>query len=121
MGWEFSEGVARVQTKDGKMICIDKHGAAVFAWPPNVIWAEPFSEGLALAAIRGKGPQNRIFGFVDHTGAYVIPPQFLGAESFVNGLAKVLASEESGYIDKSGHFVWKTNIRGVEKALQMPH
>ena len=121
MGWEFSEGVARVETKDGKMICIDTHGAKVFEWPPHVAWAEPFSEGLAATAIRGKGPQGRVYGFINHTGAYVIPPQYLGAEPFSNGLSKVLAGEESGYIDKTGHFVWKQTIGALEKTLQMPH
>jgi len=121
MGWDFSEGVARVKTKDGKMICIDKHGTTAFEWPPHVSWAEPFSDGLAATAIRGKGPQGRIYGFIDHTGAYVLPPQYLGAEPFSNGLSQVLAGEESGYIDKTGHFVWKQNMSALEKKLQMPH
>jgi len=121
LAWSFSEGLGRVETKDGKMICIDAHGAKVFEWPPHVTWAEPFSEGLAATAIQGKGPQGRIYGFIDHTGAYVLPPQYLGAEPFSNGLSKVLAGEESGYIDKTGHFVWKQNIGALEKTLQMPH
>jgi hypothetical protein len=49
------------------------------------------------------------WGFIDLTGAFVIPPQFDAAEGFFKGLSRVtLGSKDaakSGYIDSHGAFV----------------
>jgi hypothetical protein len=118
MGWDFSEGVARVQTKDGKMEYIDHKGDVAFA-VPGLSWAEPFSEGLAEARVRAKpreSPNGWMHGFIDHTGKFVIAPQYIAASSFHNGLAQVASKGETGYIDKTGQFVWKTKVPDM-KAL----
>ena len=108
MGWSFSEGLARVVTKEKGMAYIDKKGEIVFS-VPQVSWADPFSEGLANAAVPGN-PHGRLYGFLDHTGTFVIKPQFPQAAPFRNGLALVTLGDEYGYIDKSGNFVWKSKV-----------
>jgi hypothetical protein len=105
LAWPFSESLARVQTKDGKMSYINKKGDVVFTLD-KLTWADPFSEGLADAALSG-GPGKRIYGYIDHTGNFVIKPQFQHAAPFVQGLAQVLLNGEAGYIDRSGNFMWK--------------
>jgi hypothetical protein len=37
----------------------------------------------------------------------VIPPKFIGAEDFENGLSYVETEDAVGYIDDSGKFVWQ--------------
>jgi len=108
--WQFSEGLARVETKDGRMAFINKQGEIAFE-VPTVAWAEPFSEGLAEAEIRDPShhsPNGSLHGFIERTGKFVIAPQYYGASSFYGGLALVVSKTEMGYIDKTGAFVWKT-------------
>lgn len=60
----------------------------------------PFSEGRAAIQING------LWGFVDHEGHLVIPPQFDDSESFIEGVADVRKSGAalSGYIDLKGNW-----------------
>jgi hypothetical protein len=44
---------------------------------------------------------------MDKTGRIVIKPQFEAALFFSGGLADVDIKGMSGYIDKTGKFVWK--------------
>jgi hypothetical protein len=113
LAWSFSEGLARVQTKDGKMSYINPLGEIVFT-VPGLTWADPFSEGLADAALQMR-PGQRIYGYIDHTGNFVIKPQFQTATPFVNGLAQVALNGEMGYIDKSGAFVWKVKMPAIPR------
>jgi len=58
-----------------------------------------FSEGLSLA-------QESLFGFIDRSGRFVIPPRFRGADGFSEDRAAVtLDGERFGYIDKTGQVV----------------
>jgi hypothetical protein len=70
--------------------------------------ATSFSEGLAAVSRDGR------WGYIDTSGAWVIPPQFGAARDFSEGLALVtnaLPSEYSsktaqfGFIDRTGKFV----------------
>jgi hypothetical protein len=118
--WEFSEGFARVETKDSHMAYINKQGQIAFE-VPTVVWAEPFSEGLAEAEIRDpahQSPNGRLHGFIDHTGKFVIAPEYFGASSFCHGLAQVVSKTETGYIDKTGSFVWKIKSPDMKKLLK---
>lgn len=50
--------------------------------------------------------ENGKYGFIDNTGKTVIPPKFLGAHNFHDGLALVEDDNKMwGYIDKTGYFV----------------
>jgi hypothetical protein len=108
LAWSFSEGLARVQTGYRKMSYINPKGEVVFS-VSGAVWADPFSDGLANVEMRSASGQ-KICGYIDHTGAFVIKPQFQAAGPFVNGLALAALNGEEGYIDKSGTFVWKTAI-----------
>ena len=108
----FSEGLSLVkyyenlQTKEGY---VDKTGNTVIKLPP-VSQAVSFSEGLAPILIKDKG-----WGYIDKTGGFVIQPQYVHAERFKNGLARVStgnlkdsAMDRDAYIDKTGKEVWST-------------
>jgi len=54
----------------------------------------------------GRVYRGGLWGFIDHTGKFVLKPQFVRAKEFSEGLAAVAygsdASMRWGYIDKSG-------------------
>jgi HEAT repeat protein len=109
--WNFSEGLARVRVAGQtmsevpeQMKFINKQGKIVFT-VTNGEWADEFSEGLANVSIR-KGVGEEIWGYIDHTGQFVIKPQFQQAKPFYNGLAQVVVDNKLAYIDKTGRFVW---------------
>jgi hypothetical protein len=117
VAWSFSEGMARVQMKDGKLAWIDQKGNIAFN-DPSLLWAEPFSDGLAEAEIPYTAhhtPSGKLHGFIDHTGKWVIPPIYWEATSFRNGLAFVAGDGFNGYITKSGQFVWKGKLFDLSK------
>jgi len=69
-----------------------------------------FSEGLARVSMRPQHDDGSVgpsrWGYLDHTGTWVIPRAFSRAGDFHDGLAA--ASREDGtwgYIDKTGQFV----------------
>jgi WG containing repeat len=112
--WNFSEGLARVEVSGQsmdevpeQMRFINKQGKIVFT-VTNGQWADEFSEGLANVRIRkGADANEEIWGYINHSGQFVIKPQFQQAEPFYHGLAQVFFNGQMGYIDKSGKFVWK--------------
>ena len=66
-----------------------------------------FSEGLYPACKEGE----EFWGYVDHTGEYVIEPKFLKCFPFSEGLAEVvLPGGDLGYIDKEGNTVIRTKF-----------
>ena len=58
--------------------------------------AHDFSEGLAAVYQDGK------WGYIDTSGAMVIPPQFEYARPFSEGLAAVIQDGKWGFIDQTG-------------------
>jgi hypothetical protein len=127
---DFSEGLAPVRI-DGKWGYINRAGKVVIA--PQFDEARSFSEGLAVVSGIGGSP---LFGYIDRRGKTVIKPQFGRAGDFSDGLAQVwigdrprpremprwreerwpplerssesgyVNSYRSGYIDKTGKYVW---------------
>lgn len=59
----------------------------------------PFIDDLAAVCVNG------LWGYIDETGAMVIPPQFQEAKSFSNGMAGVYNGEAWYLIDRSGRTV----------------
>ncbi|HEX3253432.1 MAG TPA: WG repeat-containing protein [Pyrinomonadaceae bacterium] len=97
----FDSGLSRWMIGD-KYGFINTRGDVVIK--PEFDLTFDFAEGMAFVKKNGK------YGFVDQTGKLAIEPQFYFARDFRNGLAKVgFAPDGWGYIDKSGHFVWKQN------------
>jgi hypothetical protein len=94
----FSEGFGRVKLEGGYGF-IDNTGKVVLQLYQN---AKGFSEGLAAVADAEVGGR---WGYIDKSGALVIPYQFQYAKNFSEGLARVMVKERWGYIDKSGHLV----------------
>ena len=58
-----------------------------------------FSEGMALVMHEGK------YGYIDKTGALLIPVQYESAFDFCEGIALVMQDGKYGYIDKAGNYV----------------
>jgi hypothetical protein len=68
--------------------------------PPQFACALGFSGGLACASKGG------LFGYIDRTGKFVIPPPFEYSNEFSDGLAGVpLGDKGWGFIDRTGKVV----------------
>lgn len=106
MAWSLGEGYGAVATDEGAALdgaaLFDSHGKQLtqfkFGW-----FASSFSGGLlAAGAAGGQG-----IGYVDVTGAFVIPQQFEQALNFSGALARVLLkSGDFGYVNRKGKVVW---------------
>jgi len=101
-GQAFYDGLLSLGVADGPFM--NTKGQKVLQDGFFRLW--DFSEGLA-AALQTSGSK---WGFVDHAGHFVIPPQFPFypeglVSSFSDGLAAIEISGRLGYIDRSGVFV----------------
>lgn len=76
---------------------MDVNGKIVIAQQFDFV--QPFSDGLAVAAVDGK------YGFIDKTGKAVIPMEYDYAYSFEGGYASVCKDGKWGCIDKDGKIV----------------
>ncbi len=72
----------------------------------NIIWldenydgADHFYEGRSVVSKNGK------FGYIDETGAEVVPCIYKYASNYSDGLAGVQVSEQLGFIDKNGEVI----------------
>jgi hypothetical protein len=123
LAWQFSEGLARVERRIDleklrtesdvraaierlrRTAFIDITGEIVFELEDH-FWVEPFSEGRAKVKVRDRATGAETVGYIDRTGAFVIPPRFAAGTSFHGGLALVVECGRSGYIDTEGRAVW---------------
>lgn len=134
----FSEGLASVLV-DGKAGFIDRSGKLVV--DPKFNWVSGneirFSDGVAVVQagsseqltasgvrdIRIDSARNMysnnsgLFGVVDKSGKFIIPPKYVQIGDFHNGLAWVNLGDAYiihgdtnrwGYINKKGEIVWKS-------------
>lgn len=112
MAQPFSDGLAAVRV-DSKWGYIDKTGK--FVIKPQFVGAAPFSEGLAavssfdfMSASRGLDVETTASsGFIDKQGKMVFSLPFDTATPFVNGISRVRVDIRSGYIDKTGKYIWQ--------------
>lgn len=101
----FTEGLAAVCV-DEKWGFIDKTGE--FVIEPQFESARSFSEGLAAVT-----DESDDYGFIDRSGNWAIKPRFEYVENFREGFALVyhdgrkVSPEKTGYIDRTGKFIWK--------------
>jgi hypothetical protein len=103
MANEFNSGGVAGAVEDGTMrlVFIDTAGAVLAEAYPMDNGPDYFQEGLARIAADGTK-----VGFIDRTGAIVIPPQFAGATPFCNGRASVSDHPQvSWHIDHTGRAV----------------
>jgi WG repeat protein len=124
---DFSEGLAGVVVGK-KFGFINQNGEMVipprftprrgpYSWSPLVATSR-FSEGLAPVTTDGEFDKPyKSYGYINRKGDFVIPPQFLTAQLFSEGLALVVKVEsvkdvtKVGWIDKSGQWV-VTEVQG---------
>ena len=104
-GSVFSEGLARVL--DGmKSGYIDPDGHLVISLPDGWIARGDFHDGLALVE-----NDQGLYGYIDQTGALVIPFQWEKADSFSESVAQVWQDGKCGFINTAGEiiipFQWK--------------
>jgi hypothetical protein len=88
----FEEGVAVVEPLEAnRPWCVIDTSGRVVLRPEHLAWAHSvFSEGLLLVReIRSDGERG-LYGYMDHQGTLAIPPQYLNAHSFGEGLASAL-------------------------------
>lgn len=89
----FSEGLAAVRKHlrgySFNVAYIDKGGRELFELPDDVGDGGPFSEGLAAVRKNGYVSVGKL-GYVDLSGANVIPYQFASGGPFREGLAAVI-------------------------------
>ncbi|WP_197454160.1 WG repeat-containing protein [Stieleria varia] len=112
IGYIFSDGVINVCSfkDDPTTDYVDATGMINFTVEG---YGEEFAEGLAVVS------DNKLAGFVDQSGAYVIQPRFEDAHSFSNGLAGVsVGMGRWGYIDRSGKLVTPTHFNEVRPAAK---
>lgn len=93
---------------------IDPTGA--FVIKPQFDRAYPFSEGLAAVEVKNKSGETR-FGFIERSGEFVVAPRFRLGFRFHDGICWTETRETSGYIDRSGEYVWQ--CPWVEMNLQL--
>lgn len=94
----FSEGLAYVCIDGRKRYFINKKGEEVF---PVEYWATQFVEGLAEVVNHHSKYVTR--GYIDKSGREVVPPKYVEADFFSDGLAKVrIMNGKYGFIDKTG-------------------
>ncbi len=87
-GWDFSEGLA-VAARNDEHLWGYINTSGEFAISPRFEWSLSdyvwsFADGLARIKVKNK------FGFIDHSGAFVIQPQLLDAIDFNDGMARVV-------------------------------
>jgi len=107
--WSSSEPLFRVEipgSKRKQFGYIDETGNLVIDGPFR--WAHNFSEGLAAVAV--ESPVGERWGFIDPSGAFVIPPRYVGPIGpFREGIAEVHVDgsrgERTGFIDADGNWV----------------
>jgi hypothetical protein len=116
----FSEGLAFVEgpwaRKSRLRGFVNRSGALVVEVASTVSQALPFTEGLSL--ISGTVEGSLRYGFMDRSGAAVIPVRYADAAPFSEGLAAVklsrdLGANDWGYIDRSGAMVIEPRFKAA--------
>ena len=126
----WSDGLLAVEWKDGNWGYMNEKGHMVI--PAIYQETHPFSERKAAAKL------NNRWGFIDHSGQFVIQPKFDAVDNFRNGLAIVAVGAKAwvpgsppmdvsgqlygvggklGVIDASGNFVVKPQFDQIKKLV----
>lgn len=117
MALRFSEGLVEVYGEKNKILNVplgymDKGGKyAVRLDEPGyeIGFLVEFSEGLARVSMLPKHADGSVgpskYGYIDHSGNWMIPRLFSGAGDFHEGLAAVTGKDGTwGYVNKTGQF-----------------
>ncbi len=93
--FNFSEGLAPVENKEGKYGYIDLNGK--WAIPPKFAFAFPFSN--KRAEVRD---ENGKIGVVDERGNYVVHSNYYNSSQWSEGMASVAVKAKNDSFDKCG-------------------
>lgn len=97
---QFREGLAQVSNLVEKVGFLDRTGQSRLE--VRALAAGDFSHGRALI----QDPVTKLFGYVDQTGKWLIPPKYKRADSFLDGLASVCPEPQRCiYINPDGNVV----------------
>jgi hypothetical protein len=112
----FHEGLVLAHTcEEGVPVFLDTAGKVAIRLARDtdgfLTQCEPFSDGLAAVGIKGK------WGFIDKTGAMVIPPEYARVTAFHDGLACAYTEEMK---DNVGHITSFIIDRTGAKKHQVP-
>jgi hypothetical protein len=107
---EFSEGLARVQIGDTAHY-IDVTGKVRMTPQDAKLNYSSFSSGLAQAFLAGYDHKT---GFIDTSGALVIPVVYSNVRNFTEGLAAFWQGKQWGFIDHKGQVSIKPQFDDVE-------
>ncbi len=112
MGLEFDEigdynsnGIA---VRKGESFGIYHNGKMNIISGADKVWDFPEGEKLTYAR------KDKLVGYVNNKGEWVIPPTFYKARAFSNGLAPVFNDDYWGYIDETGKEVIPFQYRDAE-------
>lgn len=99
---EFSDGFARVSALN-RFYYIDHSGKELIT--PNIIVDSglKFEDGIAAISIKKQG--RKYWGFISDKGAFIIPPIFDLADSFIGNYATVKLNGRYKIIDKSNNTI----------------
>lgn len=99
---EFKDGLSRFEIWDTAQC-----GPNAYAKENAPLYAFRLHDAKSVAI--GCSPRNPRYGYVEKNGDVAIPPRFVAAEDFSEGLAAVrveqLAESKYGYIDRTGKMV----------------
>ena len=104
----FSEGLAAVThgiESEFSTGYVDREGKEIIRFPRGLAKAGRFSDGLAAIRERGSNTAGKM-GYIDTTGAIVIPATFAHADDFHGGLAAVIFDGQCYVADEEGK-AWK--------------
>jgi hypothetical protein len=119
----FAGGVAWVR-EGGKWGLIDRNGEFLIR-PRYESMTGPldFSEGVCPIHLAGDWVSDENparFGYIDATGATVIPPMFERADRFSEGIASIVKGGKVGFIDRAGKAVIEPRFDRVPGEQRLP-
>ncbi len=107
----FSHGRARVRKDGHETVFIDRMGAIV----GKDTGERSRPEGLVRVDVRDEEQEVRLYGFADKQGNIVIPPKFLHAMDFSDGMAAI---ETTVWAERTTGYYGNPSIELSEKAPQ---
>lgn len=104
---DFSEGLAAAALYETSLQgYIDRTGT--FVIPPQFSLAGAFNEGLAPVFEDFPNTQNGTQAmYINPAGQVILRPQAQHLGNFIHGVAWISGTEGSGYIDRTGQWIWQ--------------
>ena len=100
-GAAFSEGLARVTTKNGENFFIDSDGEVVLKQPNGFLLGQQVSNGLIMSMDQNSGN----WGFMNKEGTVIIPADYDRVLPFKHGIAPAMSNSKWGCINTNGEWI----------------